>query len=1171
MNIQELVKLYAKLPQVSALAQALGKSSVRTIFLEGLLGSSAPMVFGSLAPKCKSPLLFILQDAEEAGYFYHDLIQLMGEGDVLFFPSSYRRAIKYAQRDAASEILRTEVLSRLSSLSSSLYVVTYPEAVAELVVSQQSLDARTLTLEQGQTVDVTEVEKSLREFGFREVDYVYEPGQFALRGSILDVYSYSCEYPYRVDFFGDDIDSIRTFEVEDQLSKDRRDRIEIVPELATETGDKVPFLSFVPKETLLVVKDYLYVRDAVDRAYQEGFSEQARMEQMAEATEMEQRDIERQLRRDSQLISGAQFMADAENFRRIEFGHRPSQQPQATLRFNISVQPLFHKNFDMLKQSFEDFLLQGYRIFVLADSQKQNERLKEILAVGTSSDASLFTPVEKTLHEGFADNDLRYYIFTDHQIFDRFHKYNLRSDKARSGKMALTLKEIQQFEIGDFVVHVDHGVGKFGGLVRMPVTNAAGQQGYQEMIKILYQHGDSIYVSIHSLYKVSKYKSQDNGEPPRLSTLGTGQWERLKERTKNHIKDIARDLIRLYAKRRREKGFAFSHDSYLQHELEASFLYEDTPDQLKATQDVKADMERARPMDRLVCGDVGFGKTEVAVRAAFKAACDGKQVAVLVPTTVLAYQHYRTFASRLKDMPVRVDYLTRAKSAKQTTQLLKDLAEGKVDIIIGTHKLIGKTVKFHDLGLLIIDEEQKFGVSTKEKLRQMKSNVDTLTMSATPIPRTLQFSLVGARDLSVIQTPPPNRYPIQTEIHTFGAEIVTDAINFEMSRNGQVYFVNNRISDLTHIAEMIHKYIPDARIAIGHGQMKPEELEKIILDFSNYDYDVLLSTTIVENGIDIPNANTIIINGAHNFGLSDLHQMRGRVGRGNRKAFCYLLAPPLAALNPESRRRLEALENFSDLGSGINIAMQDLDIRGAGNLLGAEQSGFISDLGYETYQKILQQAMTELRNEEPEFTAAENHGDRSLDSGSVANSVQSSARPKDANYQLDARMSNAQYSTFGAQFVDDCAVESDIEMYFPDQYVPSDSERMLLYRELDNIANRHDLDAQLEAYRSRLKDRFGDIPEVAEELIRVVSLRVLGKQLGVEKLMLKQQKMFLYFVSRPESPYYQSETFGRVIDYMARNVRRCNLREANGKRSMVVTDIPSVEAALTVCRSILSD
>ena len=684
------------------------------------------------------------------------------------------------------------------------------------------------------------------------------------------------------------------------------------------------------------------------------------------------------------------------------------------------------------------------------------------------------------------------------------------------------------------MVHVDHGVGKFGGLVRMPVTNAKGEKTYQEMIKILYQHGDSIYVSIHSLYKVSKYRSQDGGEGPRLSTLGTGQWERLKERTKKHIKDIARDLIKLYAKRRREKGFAFSHDSYLQHELEASFLYEDTPDQLKATQDVKADMEMAKPMDRLVCGDVGFGKTEVAVRAAFKAAADGKQVAVLVPTTVLAYQHFRTFSSRLKDMPVRVDYLTRARTTKQTTELLKDLSDGKIDIIIGTHKLIGKSVKFKDLGLLIIDEEQKFGVSTKEKLRQMKSNVDTLTMSATPIPRTLQFSLVGARDLSVIQTPPPNRYPIQTEIHTFGAEIITDAINFEMSRNGQVYFVNNRISDLQTIADMIHKYIPDARVAIGHGQMKPEDLEKIVLDFSNYDYDVLLSTTIVENGIDIPNANTIIINGAHNFGLSDLHQMRGRVGRGNRKAFCYLLAPPLAALPMESRRRLEALENFSDLGSGINIAMQDLDIRGAGNLLGSEQSGFISDLGYETYQKILNQAMAELRNEEV-FKAVE---ETALNTTS---------------------------------FVDDCALESDIEMYFPEQYVPSDSERMLLYRELDNLANSQHLDNDLEAYRKRLVDRFGAIPEVAEELINVVPLRVYGKQLGIEKIMLKQQKMFLYFVSNPNSPYYQSEAFGRVLEYVSKHPRQCNFREANEKRSVVISSVASVGASLTICREILTD
>ena len=1144
MNIQEVEKVYAGLPQVAALAQAVGKSSVKTVFLEGLLGSAAPMLFGSLAEKCASRLLFILQDAEEAGYFYHDLTQLLGDRDVLFFPSSYRRAVKYAQRDSANEILRTEVLARLSAPSPLLYIVTYPEAVAEMVVSKQSFDSRTLALEKDQTIGIPEIEKTLHEFGFREVDYVYEPGQFALRGSILDVYSYSCEYPYRIDFFGDDIDSIRTFEVENQLSKEQRERIEIVPELAVVAEDKVPFLSFVPKGILLVTKDYLYVRDAIDRTYQEGFSSQARMEQLESATEMERREIEKQLRKETQLITGARFAADADEFRRIEFGHRPSSVPSASLRFNITTQPLFHKNFDLLTKALEDYLLQGYQIYILADSQKQNERLKEIFSgkEGTGGSPLVFTPVDKTLHEGFADNDLRICVFTDHQIFDRFHKYNLKSDKARSGKMALTLKEIQQFEVGDYVVHVDHGVGKFGGLVRMPQGD-----GYQEMIKILYQHGDSIYVSIHSLYKVSKYKSQDNGEPPRLSHLGTGQWERLKERTKKHIKDIARDLIRLYAKRRREKGFAFSHDSYLQHALEASFLYEDTPDQLKATQDVKADMERARPMDRLVCGDVGFGKTEVAVRAAFKAACDGKQVAVLVPTTVLAYQHFHTFSGRLKDMPVRVDYLTRARTEKQTTAVLKDLAEGKIDILIGTQKLIGKSVKFKDLGLLIIDEEQKFGVSTKEKLRQMKSNVDTLTMSATPIPRTLQFSLVGARDLSVIQTPPPNRYPIQTEIHTFGAEIITDAINFEMSRNGQVYFVNNRISELQHLSELIHKYIPDARIAIGHGQMKPEELEQIILDFSNYDYDILLSTTIVENGIDIPNANTIIINGAHNFGLSDLHQMRGRVGRGNRKAFCYLLAPPLAALNPESRRRLEALENFSDLGSGINIAMQDLDIRGAGNLLGAEQSGFISDLGYETYQKILSQAMAELRNEEPEFTAD---------------------RQKEAKDATDARTMalNPQMS-----FVDDCALESDIEMYFPDQYVPNDSERMLLYRELDNLANSTNLDLALAAYRSRLTDRFGKIPAVAEELINVVPLRVACKQLGIEKVMLKQQRMYLYFVSNTESPYYQSEAFGRVLEYAAKNVRNCILREQGGKRSMVVADITSVECALIICRTILTN
>ncbi len=1156
MSIQELQKLYAGLPQVAALAKTIDGTKEQLVVLKGLLASSAAMLFSALATKTTAhTLLFVLQDAEEAGYFYHDLCQVLGDKEVLFFPSSYRRAIKYAQKDAANEILRTEVLSKSllprteGAVEGMLYVVSYPEALAEMVVTRKNLDERTLVLEHGQTAEVDGICEQLRQFGFREVDYVYEPGQFALRGSILDVFSFSHEYPYRIDFFGDDIDSIRTFEVENQLSKERCKRISIVPEMANVT-ERESLMRFLPKDTILVVKDYQFVCDAIDQIYKEGFSSQAKMERMEGATEVEQREIELEMRRESRIVSGSRFAADSEGFRRIEFfsskngrpehGNQPSAPSQATIAFDISPQPPLNKNFELIAKTFEDFQLRGYTIYILADSQKQNERLKEILSASQPSSLivqPIFVPVDKTLHEGFVDNELKVCFFTDHQIFNRFHKFNLKSDKARSGKVALTLKEIQQFELGDYVVHVDHGIGKFGGLVRMPLPDG----GHQEMIKIQYQRGDSIYVSIHSLYKVSKYKSQDDGQPPRMSTLGTGQWERLKERTKKHIKDIARDLIKLYATRRHQKGFAFSHDSYMQHELEASFLYEDTPDQLKATQEVKADMETPRPMDRLVCGDVGFGKTEVAVRAAFKAAVDGKQVAVLVPTTVLAYQHYHTFQGRLKDMPVRVDYLTRARSAKQTTALLKDLAEGKIDILIGTHKLIGKSVKFKDLGLLIIDEEQKFGVSTKEKLRQMKTNVDTLTMSATPIPRTLQFSLVGARDLSVIQTPPPNRYPIQTEIHTFGPEIIADAINFELSRNGQVYFVNNRISELPHIEEMIHKYVPDARVAIGHGQMKPEELEQIILDFSNYDYDVLLSTTIVENGIDIPNANTIIINSAQNFGLSDLHQMRGRVGRGNKKAFCYLLAPPLAALPPDGRRRLEALENFSDLGSGINIAMQDLDIRGAGNLLGAEQSGFISDLGYETYQKILNEAMAELRNEET--LSASQEGD------TKANTHQTKGEP---------------LGTIGGPFVSDCTLESDLEMYFPDQYVPSDSERMLLYRELDSLRN----DQELQAYRARLKDRFGPLPHVAEELLQVVPLRRLGKKLGCEQIMLKQGRMFLFFVSNARSPFYQSATFGRLLDFVAANPQRCNFREQNGKRSLVIANVPSVEVAVGMLQKV---
>jgi len=1171
MSIQDLLSIYGTLPQVSVLAGMQEKASARTVFLEGLKCSSAAMVFAALKGKLTTTALFVLQDADEAGYFYHDLTQLLGDRQVLFFPSSYRRAVKYGQRDAASEILRTEVLAALSASSQGLYIVTYPEALAELVVSKSQLDDRMVVLSQGDTVDVDQTTDMLRTLGFREVDYVYEPGQFALRGSILDVYSYSSELPCRVDFFGDDIDSIRTFEVDTQLSKDRLQRVELVPELAVEER-KEPVFTFLPDDTLLVVKDFLYACEAVGRTYDEGFSQQALKERLEGATEQEQRELNALMNKEMQLITGSQFTREASALRRVEFGSHPTGVPGATITFHTEPQPQFHKNFELLAQSLSERLHDGYRLCILADSTKQLQRLKDIFSgegqeVSTIQQATGgtpidFQPIERTLHEGFIDHDLRLCVFTDHQIFDRFHKYSLRSDKARSGKVALTLKEIQQFEIGDYVVHIDHGIGKFGGLVRMPLANTQhptpNTQQYQEMLKIQYEGGGTIYVSIHSLYKVSKYKSQDGSQPPRLSHLGTGQWERMKERTKTKLKDIARDLIKLYAARRQQRGFAYSADTFMQHELEASFLYEDTSDQLKATQDVKADMERAQPMDRLVCGDVGFGKTEVAVRAAFKAACDSKQVAVLVPTTVLAYQHYQTFSGRLKGMPVRVDYLSRARSAKQTSAVLKDLADGKVDIIIGTHKLIGKNVKFKDLGLLIIDEEQKFGVSTKEKLRQLKTNVDTLTMSATPIPRTLQFSLVGARDLSIIHTPPPNRYPIQTEIHTFAADIIADAINFEMSRNGQVYFVNPRINDLQRVKELIGKYVPDARVAVGHGQMKPDELEQIILDFQNYEYDVLLSTTIIENGIDIPNANTIIINGAHHFGLADLHQMRGRVGRGNRKAFCYLLAPPLAALPTETRRRLEALEQFSDLGSGIHIAMQDLDIRGAGNLLGAEQSGFIADLGYETYVKILQQAVVELRNEETFPSQGRTSPIPSQEGGTGMSANGNAKRVSSQAGAVNTGLDN------GGMYVSDCSLESDLPMYFPDGYVPSDSERMLLYRELDGLHT----DEQLAAYRSRLIDRFGPVPQEGEELMRVVALRRHGKQLGCEKLMLRQGRMSLYFVSQPNSPYYQSDAFDSILSFVARNPRRCQFHEQHGRRSMVVSNVPSVAAAVALLTDI---
>lgn len=1149
MDIQQLLSIFLKAPQTCAIEKILKDQTISTSFLKGLSGSAASVYFASLGQLCGNVFLFILNDTDEAGYFYHDLTQIIGKEKAMFFPSSYRRQVKYGQKDAANEILRTEVLSQLNARKNSqatatpVYIVTHPEAICELVVSERRLDERSIRLTTGECVDVNNMVRLMREFGFEEVDYVYEPGQFAMRGSIIDVYSYSNELPFRIDFFGDEIDSIRTFEVQSQLSKEKKQYVDIVPELAAISNERVPFTEFLPSDSVIVMRNTALVSDLVEQTYRNGFSTQAITERLNGATEMESHHIMQELRAESLLIEPSCFIREITKFKRIEYGNKATGTPQATIEFNTGIQPLFHKNFELLTQTFEDYVLKGYHLYILADSQKQNQRLRDIFNerdaarkghdepestdLSKSEYASYlpFTPVEKTLHEGFIENDLKVCIFTDHQIFDRFHKYNLRSDAARSGKMALTLKELQEMEIGDYIVHVDFGIGKFAGLVRVPTGSS-----YQEMIRIVYQHNDKVDVSIHSLYKISKYKRHDSETPPRLSTLGTGAWDRLKERTKKKIKDIARDLIRLYAARRHEKGFAFSADSFLQHELEASFLYEDTPDQQKATNEVKADMESSRPMDRLVCGDVGFGKTEVAVRAAFKAACDSKQVAVLVPTTVLAYQHFQTFSSRLKNLPVRVDYLSRARSTKATKEVLADLEAGKIDIIIGTHKLISKTVKFKDLGLLIIDEEQKFGVSTKEKLRKMKTNVDTLTMSATPIPRTLQFSLMGARDMSIMQTPPPNRYPICTEIHSFDKEVIKDAIEFEMSRNGQVFFVNDRISNLPELKLLINKFVPDARVAIGHGQMKPEELEKIVMAFMNHDYDVLLSTTIVENGIDISNANTIIINDAHKFGLSDLHQMRGRVGRSNKKAFCYLIAPPLSNLTQEARRRLEALETFSELGSGFNLSMQDLDIRGAGNLLGAEQSGFMEELGYETYQKILSQAIVELKNDE--------FGDM---------------------FQEDIAEGK---KITGDEFVEDCAIESDLEMYFPDYYVPGSSERMLLYRELDSISN----DSELDKYKKNLVDRFGDIPHEGNELLQIVPLRRIGKRLGCEKITLKQKRMQMQFVSNPMSAYYKSAAFGNILNYIADNPRQCNLKEINGKRTMMINDVSTVAEAVGILR-----
>ena len=1106
-DITQLQRLIGKHPNLAAAGSLL--RDIQVLSVTGLHGSSRALFAGELFHKQPRTYLYILNDAETAGYFYHDLTQMMGSGDVLFFPSAYKRAAKYGQIDRANEVLRASVLSSLQGGSGPQIIVSYPDALAEKTVSREQLVESTLKVSVGERIDSDFVSEVLDSQGFRITDYVYEPGQYAMRGSILDVFSFSSEYPYRIDFFGDEVETIRNFDVETQLSKEKFNEIRIVPEFGRGDAKNASLFGLLPRDTVIGTEDMRWIASRVVSINEDELHIDPRDEEFVKAD----------------LLSKEDFLESIGSFRRIRFDADMTDTPDATLKFHTSMQPLYHKNFDLLGESLHRYMDEGYTIYILSDSEKQQKRLFHIFE--DRNDPIPFVPVNKTLHEGFSDETLKICCFTDHQIFDRFHKYSLKSDKARSGKIALTLKEINQLQQGDFVVHMDHGIGRFAGLVRLRIGDKV-----QEVIKLTYKNNDAVFVSIHALHKISKYKGKE-GDEPQLNKLGSGAWEKVKERTKKKIKDIARDLIKLYARRQQEKGFAFSKDTYLQTELEASFMYEDTPDQVKATRDVKADMQSEQPMDRLICGDVGFGKTEIAIRAAFKAATDGKQVAVLVPTTVLATQHYHTFRDRLADFPATVDYLSRARTSKEQKDILLRLKEGKIDILIGTHRLVGKDVEFKDLGLLIIDEEQKFGVSVKEKLKQLKVNVDTLTMTATPIPRTLQFSLMGSRDLSTIGTPPPNRYPIQTEVHTFDIDLIRDAINFELNRNGQLFIVNNRIKNIYELEALIKREIPGVRVAVGHGQMDPKKLEGVIEDFINHEQDVLIATTIIESGIDMPNVNTIIVMDAQNFGLSDLHQLRGRVGRSNRKAFCYLLAPPFYTLSTDSRRRLQAIENFAELGSGLHIAMQDLDIRGAGNLLGAEQSGFIADLGYETYQKILAEAMQELRKDE--FLELYD------------------------NQQAERAQTH--------DFVDDVLVESDLELMFPVNYIPNDAERVAIYREMDNMES----ETQIMDFMKRMEDRFGRIPPQGRELIRIVRLRRIAKSLGIEKVVLKNGQMTLFLISDAESPYYTSPVFDQLLDFVQKQPRRCRLQEKGNKRSVVVSGVETVETAVALLEEIGKD
>lgn len=1106
---------YREHPQIEHINKWLNNPEA-PLHIKGLTGSSTSLLIS--AAQATNPQLIITPDKESATYMYHDLMQINGDDSVFFLPSSYKRSPEFGQPDSSQLILRTEALQRLRSAAAGEFFVSYTEALAEKVPGSSVIQQQTLTINKNERIDLYFVVDFLKELGFKRADFVYEPGYFSVRGSILDVYSFSHEDPFRIDFFGDEAETIRSFDIETQLSKTSFDTITIIPELAANDSDDYLPLSRALNDNLIIWMDSpQLVRQRLNLIAEKLASKQY--------SEKKEEPDEIKIPASSQLVDGDQFMKYISGRPLVILNIVQGFEPSLSLNFNTVPQPLFHKNFDMVEDNIRQRQSEGYRVIILSDNERQLDRLRQIFK---DREANIeYEELKRALHEGFVDHELKLCLYTDHQIFDRFHKFSLKTDQGRSARQSITLRELTRLNQGDYVVHIDHGVGRFGGLVTMEENGVK-----QEVIQLIYRDNDILLVNIHSLHRISKYKGQE-GEPPKIHKLGHSAWSRMKENTRKKVKDIARELIALYARRKAEPGFAFSPDSYLQTELEASFIYEDTPDQYKATQAVKQDMEDATPMDRLICGDVGFGKTEIAIRAAFKAVTDNKQVAVLVPTTILAFQHQRTFTDRLANFPVRVEHISRLRKAAEVKQILKDTKEGKVDILIGTHRLIGKDVEFKDMGLLIVDEEQRFGVAVKEKLKGLKINVDTLTLSATPIPRTLQFSLMGARDLSILNTPPANRYPIFTELHSFNEEVIKEAITFEVERGGQVFFINNRIQNIEEIEAFIRRSLPGIKTVIAHGQTEGRTLEKIMLDFIEGEYDVLIATTIIESGLDIPNANTIIINNAHQFGLSELHQLRGRVGRSNKKAFCYLLAPPVSSLSNDARRRLKILEEFSDLGSGFQIAMQDLDIRGAGNLLGGEQSGFIADIGYETYQRILEEALLELH--ETEFPELKERG------------------------RAPSQIENIRYVT-------DCQIETDADLRFPEDYISNIAERMDLYRELDNIKD----ETKLQEFSKNIEDRFGKLPEQAINLIAIVQMRIAAIKLGIEKLSYKNKTVRINFVSNTSSPFYQSSIFGNILLWLQQNPQIGRIEEKNEKLRMILPKVQSLNDCITIITELMA-